>query len=292
VDKRDEEIMFITNLLVAGSVVYAGAKTVIGQRAPTKVLQDRSTINSIDRTYASARSSVEVVTNEPIGLTLAERRHRAAAATSFWLSVGGLFWTPFTLASIPLTLYSTVPILEAGCQSLYAEGRLKPSVINSILLVSTLVTDHYLPAAMITWLHHAFRQLGRQAQIAGEQLTTEVNNELGDLLRQAMGGTPRTAWVINDRTANEDGAAESATVEMKVPFGDLKVGDTVIINRGEFIPVEGIVTAGEAKVNLFLLTRSPTPVDVGIGDKVYPATLLVEGRLRVQVEKIPRQPDQ
>lgn len=281
--------MYITNLLVAGGVAYAGVKTVVGQRMPAKVVRTGSTASGGDLKQAAATSSVEVATDEPMRLTLAERRHLAIAATSFWLTVGGLIWAPLTLASIPLTLYSTVPILEAGCRSLYVEGRLKPSVINSILLVSTLVTDHYLPAAAITWLHHTFRQLGQRAQVVGEQVTTEVNNELGDLLRQATGGAPRTVWVVNDM-ADEDGtAAENSSVEMKVAFSDVKVGDIVVVNRGEFIPVEGVVTAGTAKVNLFLLTRSPTPVNVGVGDKVYTATFVVEGRIRVQVEKIQEQ---
>lgn len=281
--------MYITNLLVAGGVAYAGVKTVVGSRAPTKATSTGATATGSTLIQAAPIDITTGATDDPIRLTLAERRQLAVAATSFWLAIGGLIWTPLTIASIPLTLYSTVPVLEAGCRSLYAEGRLKPSVVNSILLVSTLVTDHYLPAAVIVWLHHTFRQLGRRAQVVSEQVTTEVNNELGDLLRQATGGAPRTVWVMKYTVAEGGMANESSSVEVKVPFSDVKLGDIIVVNRGEFIPVEGVVTAGAAKVNLFLLTRSPTPVEVGVGDKVYTATFVVEGRLQVQVGKLPEQ---
>lgn len=266
--------MLITNLLVAGSVAYAGVKTVATQHAPARA--NRAARKEQTGTVMNATPTV-LIEDAPLasdGLTLAERRHRAVAATSFWLSIGGLLFPPLTVASVPLTIYSTIPVLEAGCRSLYVDGRLKPSVINSILLVSTLVSEHYLSAATISWLHHTFRYIGRQAQTVGEQMTSEVSNELGDLVRQAMGGAPRTVWVIRD------------TVEVKVPFADIKVGDVIVVSRGEFIPVAGVITGGSAKVNLLLITRSPTPVDVTVGDTVYATTFVIEGRLQVRVDKI------
>lgn len=266
--------MLITNLLVAGSVAYAGVKTVVTHHAPVKAA--RSTVKD-GAVIMNATPTVQIEDDRKVqdGLTLAERRQRAVAATSFWLAIGGLWFPPLTIASVPLTLYSTIPILEAGCRSLYSEGRLKPSVVNSILLVSTLVSEHYLPAATIAWLHHTFRHVGRQAQAVGEQMSTEASNELVELVRQAMGGAPRAVWVIRD------------TIEVKVPFSDVKVGDIIVVSRGEFIPVAGVVTGGAAKVNLLLLTRSPAPVAVSIGDMVYATTFVTEGRLLVRVEKLP-----
>ena len=265
--------MLITNLLVAGSVAYAGVKTVVTHHVPVNA--SRNTNKGGALTNASPTVQIADERKAQEGLTLAERRQRALAATSFWLAIGGLWFPPLTVASVPLTIYSTIPILEAACRSLYDEGRLKPSVINSVLLVSTLVSEHYLPAATIAWLHHTFRHVGRQAQAVGEQMSTEVSNELADLVRQAMGGAPRAVWVIRD------------TIEVKVPFGDVKVGDVIVVSRGEFIPVAGVVTGGAAKVNLLLLTRSPTPVAVDIGDMVYTATFVTEGRLLIRVEKLP-----
>lgn len=270
--------MLITNLLLAGSVAYAGVRTVIQPKQPVVVPPKKSAQGAavIVEPTTAPQSVINAFGGE---LTLAERRHLAVAATSFWLNVGGFFFAPLTFVSIPLTIYSTVPVLEAGCRSLYAEGRLKPSVINSILLVSTLATEHYFSAATIAWLHHTFRQVGRRLQNAGEQVKAEINGELGDLLRQALGEAPDTIWVVNS-------TSEGQTVELKVPFTEVKIGDIVVVNKGEFVPVEGVVTAGAAKLNLLLLNRSPTPVAVSVGDHVATAAFVMEGRLCVQVEQL------
>jgi len=265
--------MLITNLLVAGSIAYAGVKTVVEQVQRKPASAPSTTVSRTVILDTVAPGSDAAIDPAAVPL-LAERRYRAIAATSFWLSVGGFFFPTLTFASIPLTVYSAVPIFEAGCQSLYAEGRVKPSVINTILISSTLLTDRYLPAATLTWLHHTFRQLGQQLQSMGKQVTSDINNEVGDLLRQAMGGAPRAVWIVQD------------TVEVKVPFDQVKVGDVVVISRGEFVPVDGVITAGTATVNLMLLTRSTTPTTVDVGDKIYTSTFVTEGRISVQVEEI------
>jgi cation transport ATPase len=272
-------MMLITNLLVAGSVAYASVKTVT-KPAHRKQLPQTATIaqRASQAGTAATPTVVSSVDEAPVP-TLAERRHHAVAATSFWLAMGGLLFPPLTLASIPLTIYSTVPILEAGCRSLYEEGRLKPSVINSILIVSTLLTDHYLPAATLTWLHHTFRQIGRQLQTVGEQMTTDLTHELGDLAHQVMGGAPRQVWVVDEN------------IEVKMPFTQVKVGDVVVVNRGEFVPVDGVITVGEATVNLVLRTGNATPVVVRAGDPVSTSAFVTEGRIRVRVEQIPRRAD-
>lgn len=266
--------MLITNLLVASSVTYAGVKTVV---RPARRKQPKPSAPATVKTSSTrATATPPVVPVETALPTLAERRHHAVATTAFWLAIGGVFFPPLTLASIPLTVYSATPILEAGCCALYEEGRLRPSVLNSILIVSTLLTDHYGVAAALTALHHTFRQLGRQLQAAGEQMTNELSNELSDLVHQAMGGAPRMVWIVND------------TVEMKVPFAQVKVGDVVVVNRGEFVPVDGVITTGEATVNLMLRTGQTTPLIVRTGDPVYTAAFVTEGRIRVRVEQITR----
>lgn len=272
--------MLITNVLVAGSVAYAGVKTLVDARLSKPVKAAQAGLTEADK-RPNGTVTTQAEANQAMlrNATLPERRNVALANTAFWLTVGGWFFPPLTVASVPLTIYTTVPILEAATQGLFLEGRMKPSVINSMLLVGTLVTEHYTSAALISMLHHTFRQMGRRLQVVGEQMTTEVNQEVGDWVRQAMGGAPREVWVVNNTGDNN-------TVEMKIPFADLKVGDTLVVNRGEFVPIDGVITVGNAKLNLLLLTRSATPVTVGPGDKVYTTAFVVEGRIRIQVENI------
>ena len=290
--------MFVTNLLVTGSVAYAGVKTLIGHhRSDHHHRSEQSWRTDEDSVYVSNApakdSSIGTSQTTPEANatpshmegafrgapTLQDRRQRTAAATAMCLGIGGLFWSPLTLVGAPLTIYSSISIFESAGRSLYSEGRLRPSVINSILLVSTLVTENYLPAATISWLHHSFKQVGQRLHSAGEQMATDIENDFGDLLRQAAGGSPKMVWMVQ-----ED--ADGQGIEVRVPFTDLKTGDILVANRGELIPANGVVVAGEATLNLLLVTHSTAPVTVRTGERVYKGAFVTEGRLQIQIDQI------
>lgn len=255
--------MAVTALLVAGSAVYAGAKTVITHRRQPQ------------ENTAGKSQKGELVNPHQGPTTLTQRRQRASAATAFFLATGGLFYTPLALISMPLTLYSSISILESAGWALYAEGRFKPSIINSILIMTTLATHHYLPAATLSWLHHSFKQMGDGIRATGEQMASEMNFEMGDLLRQASGASPETVWVLQN------------DVEMKLPFDEVAPGDLLVANRGEFVPVSGVITEGSARVTLVLVSQNPEPIEMGVGDQIPARAFVIEGRIVVQVEQIP-----
>jgi cation transport ATPase len=98
-----------------------------------------------------------------------------------------------------------------------------------------------------------------------------------------MGGSPQTVWV--ERSTGAEPSMEQG-IEMKIPFDELRTGDILVANRGEFIPVNGLVTSGEATLNLLLLTRSGTPMTVATGDRVYRGAFVTEGRLRITVDPL------
>lgn len=283
--------MLITTLLVTGTVAYAGVKTLVShhQTGPKPLQKGQTgitnpTVNKTVRKERTATDNREAQVVENVAprtvIPLADRRQRAAAGTALLLSMAGVIWAPLTLASAPLTIYSSLSVFEAAGQSLYSDGKIRPSVINSILLVSTLVTEHYLPAAAISWLHHSFKQIGQRIQAAGEQFSNELDVEYGELLRQAFGASPQMVWIV--RTGGEEGD----DVEVQIPFRELKTGDTLVSNRGEIVPVNGVVNAGEATLNLLLVTGTSTPVTVGEGDQVYKGAFVTEGRLWIKVDPL------
>lgn len=82
-----------------------------------------------------------------------------------------------------------------------------------------------------------------------------------------------------------------ATVErdgnfIKIPIEEIKKGDSVIIDLGERIPVDGIVIKGEAEVDQSSLTGESIPVHKKAGDRVFTSTIIVSGNLIVRAEKI------
>ena len=73
-------------------------------------------------------------------------------------------------------------------------------------------------------------------------------------------------------------ASDSATVrrdgkEIRIPADEVQCGDEVLVRSGEKIPVDGIVTEGQASVDESALTGESIPLEKSEGDRVYSATV-------------------
>jgi Cu+-exporting ATPase len=66
----------------------------------------------------------------------------------------------------------------------------------------------------------------------------------------------------------------------------LAVGDRFVVRPGEKIATDGRVVDGASAVDMSMLTGEPVPVDVGVGDEVFGATVNTSGRLVVEATKV------
>jgi len=67
---------------------------------------------------------------------------------------------------------------------------------------------------------------------------------------------------------------------------DVKPGDTLIVNQGDKIPVDGEVLSGEASVDESMLTGESVPVDIEKYNKVIGGTLLIKGNLTMLATRV------
>ena len=67
---------------------------------------------------------------------------------------------------------------------------------------------------------------------------------------------------------------------------DVKVGDLVVVDLGERIPIDGKVVSGEATIDEASLTGESMPVSKAKDDKVFSSTLVITGNLLIETEKI------
>ncbi len=67
-----------------------------------------------------------------------------------------------------------------------------------------------------------------------------------------------------------------------VQIGDIRIGEVVLIEPGERIPVDGVVHAGRSAVDQAPITGESMPVEKTVGDKVFAGTLNKQGLLDVQ----------
>ncbi|MBB0968317.1 cadmium-translocating P-type ATPase [Dietzia aerolata] len=85
------------------------------------------------------------------------------------------------------------------------------------------------------------------------------------------------------------GAKDAAVLrdgrEVRVPIGQLQVGDVFVVRPGEKIATDGRVTDGSSAVDESMLTGESVPVEVTPGSTVTGATMNTSGRLLVEVTR-------
>jgi heavy metal translocating P-type ATPase len=73
-------------------------------------------------------------------------------------------------------------------------------------------------------------------------------------------------------------------VEKKI--AEIKVGDLILVELGERLPVDGVVVSGAGTLDQSALTGESLPVEKKEGDLVLSATLLIAGNLIVQAKRV------
>lgn len=137
------------------------------------------------------------------------------------------------------------------------------------IIAHTVMTMGVIAAAVIgQWVTAALVVFFMRVGDYTERFTTErARRAVKDLTALA----PRTARV------ERDGG------EVEIPVTELLRDEIVIVRPGEKIPVDGIVIRGQSSVDQSAITGESMPVDVTVGLKVFAATMVKSGSIRVQV---------
>lgn len=64
---------------------------------------------------------------------------------------------------------------------------------------------------------------------------------------------------------------------------EVQVGDRLLVNEGDKIPLDGRIVEGEAAVDESMLTGESLPINKSVGDRVIGASVLVDGSLKMEV---------
>jgi len=145
----------------------------------------------------------------------------------------------------------------------------------------TLITLAILVAFVFSWVV----QLGliRADALWWELATLVTIMLLGHWIEmrsisQAQGALKELAKLLPDTATRITDAGEE-----KVPVGELRNGDLLLVRPGESVPADGVVQKGESDVNEAMITGESRPVKKGPGDEVIAATINGEGSLRVEI---------
>ena len=71
----------------------------------------------------------------------------------------------------------------------------------------------------------------------------------------------------------------------EIPAAQANIGDLVVVRVGDRIPLDGVVTAGESRIDTAPVTGEPVPVKVSAGDAVISGCINTSGVITMRVEK-------
>lgn len=96
----------------------------------------------------------------------------------------------------------------------------------------------------------------------------------GEAIKRLMALQPETAIVVRDGS------------EKEVSIGEVEVGDTVIVQPGARIPVDGTVIDGYSFIDESMITGESVPVEKIVGSTLFSGTINKTGALKFKAEKV------
>lgn len=169
------------------------------------------------------------------------------------------------LYTVPLILYTGWPIFKRAGGALKRK-KVKVDILDAAVIASCLAFRQYGTAAFMVWILDV-----------ADILLDRTSRQSKGLLDKVFGQQARSAWVLKGKR------------EIQVPIEKINRGDTVVVSTGEQMPVDGKVKRGEGMLDQHMLTGESALVEKKLNDKVFASTVVLAGKLYVEVEKAGRE---
>ena len=182
----------------------------------------------------------------------------------------------YDLATWQLLLVYLIPYLLIGHETLgeAAEGIAKGDMFNEhfLMAIATIgaLCIGFFPGSETEFPEAVFVMLFFQV---GELFEGYAEGKSRDSISHLMDIRPDVANVIRN------GEVESVAPDT------VKIGETILIKRGEKIPLDGIVTEGSALLDTVALTGESVPRAIKEGEEIYSGCINLKGELKVRTTK-------
>lgn len=182
----------------------------------------------------------------------------------------------FNLATWQMLLVYLIPYLLIGHETLgeAAEGIAKGDMFNEHFLMSVATLGAlcigFFPGSETEFTEAVFVMLFFQV---GELFEGYAEGKSRESISHLMDIRPDVANVIRNGEI------------LKVAPDSVAVGESILIRRGEKIPLDGIVTEGSALLDTVALTGESVPRNIKKGDEIYSGCINLKGEIRIRTTK-------
>jgi Cu2+-exporting ATPase len=170
-------------------------------------------------------------------------------------------YPPIAPLSIVLFSYTLFPEFKKA-EELIRNRKIGHEILSVTFSVLGMIMNQYVLVALNNVFYYASHRIIEKNQGDSEKLLTNVFEQL-----------PTKAWILKDN------------IEIEVALEELQVNDIVVVNTGEVIPIDGLITHGIAMIDQHALTGESQPAEKVVGDQVFASTLIITGKISIKIEK-------
>jgi len=164
---------------------------------------------------------------------------------------------------IVISIAGLLPVIFNAIKSLILR-HLTIDLLASVALIFSLLAREWHSAVFISLMLASARLFTRYT-------SSRAKRSIAGLLKLRP---------IKAHLVGSDGESRYVGIE------EVKVGDSILVESGERLAIDGVVQSGEASLDQSSLTGESNPVSKKIGDEVFSSTLNVSGSLIVRVAKV------
>ena len=196
-----------------------------------------------------------------VGTTI-QQRYDIASTSLALVALGSLFFPVLIFISVAGIIYTTIPIWKNAIHGL-KKPQFDMAVFDSLLFLLLLITRHYFILALLNWIYYLSKRFAYQVKYIEQIIrATQIYKKM-----------PKVVWLLKDG------------VEIEVPCEELNIGDTIVINANEIIPVDGVIINGTTLIYQHIFTSELQPLQKTAGDQVFAATIVLSDRIYIRVGK-------
>jgi heavy metal translocating P-type ATPase len=182
--------------------------------------------------------------------------------------------------STPVVLWAGWPFLEKAWRS----------VINRSPNMFTLIALGTSAAYLFSLVHLFFADPGHGDHSANSYFEAAAVITVLALLGQVLelAARSKTSSAIKSLLALSPQTARRVVAdhEEEVPLGEIQVGDTLRVQPGDRVPVDGVLLEGRSELNESMMTGEPMPVTKKAGDTVIGGSVNGSGSFLFRAERV------
>ncbi|OYN77743.1 heavy metal translocating P-type ATPase [Mycolicibacterium sphagni] len=189
----------------------------------------------------------------------------------------GWLWLVLALTT-PIVFWGGYPFHKAALNS----ARHGSSTMDTLVSIGTLAAYLWSLYAVVTGAAehghgHVYFEVAAAVTVfllAGRYAEAKAKRSAGAALRALLSLGAKDATVVRD------------DAEVRIPVGELVVGDVIVVRPGERVATDGVVVHGASALDTSAMTGESVPVDVGAGDEVLGGAVNTYGRILLRARRV------